>query len=338
MVVVKFGGSSIKTASDLKKCASLVAGDEGISLIILSATFNTTNLLKSAWHTPAIWREIKDNHLSLIGQLGLEEKIIEDIFKEGDRLIEWERDTLANLDRWYGVGEMLSSKIFASYLEQILQRPICFFDIRRVLITNSNFGQGTPLLEEIESRTKELLLPLIEGGSLIVTQGFIGATIDGKTTTLGREGSDYSATLLGQALKAKEVRICRDVGGVFTADPKLVRAAQKISHLPLPLADIMARSAGGFLFSRALEPLMKSKIDLLVCSSLEAEQGGTWIKASYKIPPRVVAINYDRVKKQIIFIGGNLASSGSYCQVLPLPDDENRCLKLLNWWHEKLFL
>ena len=118
------------------------------------------------------------------------------------------------MDGIYSIGERLSSRYFFEYLKKNLGVKVQYLDARKILMTDHQFGRSRPLFAEIQARSSDLNL-----GELIVTQGFIGATLEGKTTTLGREGSDYSAAIFAEALRAKEIHIWTDSPGICDCRP-----------------------------------------------------------------------------------------------------------------------
>jgi aspartate kinase len=150
------------------------------------------------------------------------------------------------------------------------------FDVRKVLRTDSEFGEAVPQIDTIEALAKQLLAPEIEN-AIVVTQGFVGADDEGRTTTLGRGGSDFTAALLAEALDADACEIWTDVIGVYTTDPRITAAARPLPELSFEEAAEMATFGAKVLHPATMEPALRKNIKVFVGSSKEPEKGGTWI-------------------------------------------------------------
>ena len=210
-------------------------------------------------------------HLVLSRELNLSQETAEAFFQNiKDKVMsECPRDELL------AQGELMSSFLLSQYLELNLKSAVQLIDARVFLKTDSCFGEAKPNENLIGERCQELL----KKETLMVTQGFIGSTIDGKTTVLGREGSDYSATLFARALKASEVHIWTDVSGIYSCDPRLVKDAFPFKKLSYSQASMLAENGAKVLFSKTLSPLMKDKIPLWVKSSYSPDEEGTLINS-----------------------------------------------------------
>ena len=173
-------------------------------------------------------------------------------------------------------GEHLSSQLLALALaEEGL--PALWVDARRVIRTDEQHGRATPLLEAIEAAVQELLVPEIDQGRIPVLGGFIGSTLQGATTTLGRGGSDFSGALVGAALRAQEIQIWTDVSGFLTADPRVVPGARNIAHLSYAEAAELAYFGAKVLHPRTIAPAVRLGIPVRICNSREPGAPGTSI-------------------------------------------------------------
>ena len=192
MWAAKFGGSSLANAQGFKRCANLTIAEPETRLIILSATWNTTNLLEKA-----AFEQVRRNHDIILKELNLDSSLLDPLYNEMDTILpnHWaERCAL---------GERLSSRIFASHLQTITERPVSLLDARNLMITDKNHLQATPLMEDIAIRCRQELHPLLNCGHIVVTQGFIGADINGKTTLLEKRGIRLQCHSIGRSCKGK---------------------------------------------------------------------------------------------------------------------------------------
>ncbi|MCT8602739.1 lysine-sensitive aspartokinase 3, partial [Glaesserella parasuis] len=173
-------------------------------------------------------------------------------------------------------GEMMSTKIFTQLLKE-RNYPAVWVDVREIVATNNHYGKAAPNDEKTQAQSDAILKPLIAEGKVVITQGFIGRDDEGKTTTLGRGGSDYSAALLAEVLNANDVLIWTDVPGIYTTDPRVVPAAKRIDTMSFNEAAEMATFGAKVLHPATLLPAVRSNIPVYVGSSKAPEQGGTWV-------------------------------------------------------------
>ena len=273
-IVAKFGGTSVKTAEAIRQVGKIVATNSEIRVVVTSAVGGVTNLLVSFFDTPENMRallvqKILDIHLDLAKELGLD--IQDSIVQKVTRL-----NNLLNLnspemvDFVLSLGEDLSSMIVCAYLISEGLEVNCV-DIRSYLITDEHFGKATPNLAAMKKQIEQF------PSGLCVTQGFIGSTPDGRTTTLGRGGSDYSAALLAENLNADELLIYTDVPGVYTMDPNIVQSAQLIPELSFQEMAEMANFGAKILHPATLEPCLRARIPVRILSTFEPDKPGTYI-------------------------------------------------------------
>lgn len=192
-------------------------------------------------------------------------------------------------DHILSFGERLSSILIADTLDQSGKKTK-IIDARKVIKTDNNHKYATPKTSEIKKQAEKILLPQISAGKTVVTQGFVGRAADGSTTTLGRGGSDYSAALFAEALKADELQIWSDVSGIATADPRLVKNAHSINNLTFQEAAELATAGAKILYPKTITPLRRSGIPVLVGNTFEPNLPGTKIEKTTDTKPLVRAL------------------------------------------------
>lgn len=306
--VSKFGGSSMADAIAMRRSASIINTHQ-TQFTVVSATYGTTNQLEELMASAqsetfdscqAVVTKIKEKHLNICNELNTPKEVILEIEKLISELQTLSKGifflkelTSKAKDRIYSIGERLSSRIFTFCLQETLGKNYCveFIDARDFLITDSNFNKAKPLTQEIQLRCQILSEKLNENSKLFyVTQGFIGKTIEGETTTLGRGGSDYSASIFGEALNASEIQIWTDVAGIATTDPRICKEAKIIHEISFKEAAEMAIFGAKILHPTTLVPARRSSIPVFVGSSYEPDAPGTWIKEKCENKPLVRGI------------------------------------------------
>lgn len=291
MQVYKFGGASVKDASGVKNLARIISlNSDKKLLVVVSAMGKTTNALESLTHayvqgssnTHELYEEIQQYHNIILSELFEDEN--HPIFDEvANTLIEIEwmledephSDYNFNYDQIVSIGELLSSRIVSAYLNsQGLKSQ--WLDARSFIQTDNSYREGVVNWEKtctaIQSR-----LPQVLEHQFIVTQGFIGGTSENFTTTLGREGSDYSAAIFATCLKAESLTIWKDVPGVLNADPKLFADTRKYAQLPYSEALEMTYYGATVIHPKTIKPLQNLNIPLFVKPFLNPEEEGTII-------------------------------------------------------------
>jgi aspartate kinase len=186
-------------------------------------------------------------------------------------------------DAVVSMGELASSQLVAAALTA-LGTPARFVDARQVLVTNAEHGQAQPDQPSTAARLHDHVLPLVQAGVVPVLGGFIGATLDGVTTTLGRGGSDYSASLFGAGLHAKEIQIWTDVDGMLTADPRVVSGARPLPSLSFAEASELAYFGAKVLHPSTIAPAVTDGIPVKILNSHRPDVAGTTITASPPLP------------------------------------------------------
>jgi len=305
--VFKFGGASVKDAEAVINVAGILESykDEPL-LVVVSAMGKTTNALerlarayfdKKNEAASACYQEVKTFHDNIISDLlqNTDSKAyddIENLFIELECLLEThpEGSFDFNYDQIVGYGEIFSSKIISTYLNQIgLQNR--WIDARNFINTDSNYREARVDWEITEKLIDRKIKPLIQK-QLLITQGFIGQSKEKQNTTLGREGSDYTAAIFAYALSADSVTIWKDVPGVMNADPKRMPDAQIIHHLNYDEAIELAYYGATVIHPKTIQPLKNRNIPLYVKSFVNPKAEGTLINGQ---------ISTDTVMQTFIF-------------------------------------
>lgn len=293
MIVMKFGGSSVATADRMRQVGELARKAEARgALVVLSAMGKTTDALFAAARAAeggdlpgaleghrALIRAHRIEAEGLFPQgvpEGLDTAITElsgelEVLLRGVAMLR--ELSLRSMDAIASVGERLSTRLFAAHL------GAPWIDARTVMLTDGTFGCGRPQPEALRERAALHLAPHLGAGKLAVTQGYIGATAEGLTTTLGRGGSDFSASLFGAALGAEEIQIWTDVEGVLTCDPRIVPQAQPIADLSFAEAAELAAFGAKVLHPATIEPAVAAGIPVTVRHTLVPEGRFTTITA-----------------------------------------------------------
>ena len=187
------------------------------------------------------------------------------------------------------IGELLSSRIVAAALEDV-GLPTTWVDARRVLMTDSS-TPAAPLMDETRARCRELLVPLVAAGRIPILGGFIGSTTAGVTTTLGRGGSDYSASIFGVGVRASEIQIWTDVDGMLSADPRVIDNPRPVPKLSFNEASELAYFGAKVLHPSTITPAVAEEIPVRILNSQRPEVPGTLITADgADDPPLLTAI------------------------------------------------
>lgn len=288
MKVYKFGGASVKKADAVKNVSRIINNQPDNLIVVISAMGKTTNLLEllikayfeKTGKKGEIYLEFKNYHLEIIKDLFGENNIPEmvaDLFLELELKLKKvpSLDYNFEYDQIICFGELVSTAIVSEYLNSIQQKNQ-WIDVRTCLRTDDLFRDATVDWEWTDELVKEVFT--FDGQRLYITQGFIGSTTTNLTTTLGREGSDYTAAILGSILNADSVSIWKDVPGVLSADPKKMEGTVKIDALSYREAVEMTHSGAQVIHPKTMKPLHNKKIPLLVKSFISPEDAGTIIQ------------------------------------------------------------
>ena len=296
LLVMKFGGTSVGSAARMKVAAGL-ATDQAMGrpvVIVVSAMSKITDLLLDTMkHAEGGDRAgIESNILNLrtrhhktvrellpaphapicarVDELVDEfQRIVNGMLMLGDRPIR-------SVDEAVAIGERLSALLVSEYMKT-QGTPAAAVNAAEVVVTDSMFGNASPVMEATEVKARQVLLPLLEAGTLPVVTGFNGATADGRPTTLGRGGSDFSASILAATLNAQELWIWTDVDGIMSADPRLVPDAKVLDEVSFAEAAELAYNGAKVLHPRTLAPLVEKGIPVWSKNSFSPQKPGTKI-------------------------------------------------------------
>jgi aspartate kinase len=297
VIVIKFGGTSVGNSDRVAEAIDIVSERRHLDpIVVVSALAGVTNDLVAASEAAReqkpervaeIVRTVRQRHEDVAMRL-VQQKFdfFEAFIKQLDRQIE-EIDTILRgiallgeitpraSDKVISIGEKLSSVLFA-YTMMMRALPAEHVHSEDVVITDDRFGGAAPDMDATTAAAKKALLPIVERGHIPVMGGFIGRTPAGATTTLGRNGSDYSAAIVAAAVGAEEVQIWTDVDGLLTCDPRLVPGAHVIDHISFDEAAELAQF-GAKLHPRTLEPAMTANIPVRVLNTHNPSSPGTLI-------------------------------------------------------------
>lgn len=309
-VVMKFGGSSVADAVCMRQVASVVKRTLPYApLVVLSAMGKTTNglfsaarsaehgLLDKALSEVNVIRELHLNTVRELLPVGAErneaELTLTARFTELEHLIRGvallRELTPRSMDAIASFGERSSTVVFAAFLRSE-GTPTTLVDAREIVRTDDHFGAAEPQTSDIRELAEKRLKPLLETGKAVITQGYIGSTAERLTTTLGRGGSDYSASLLGAAVCAGEVQIWTDVEGVLTCDPRIVPKATAIKELSFAEASELAAFGASVLHPATIQPAIEAGIPVTVRHTQRPEGHFTSIRSEISTGRSVTAL------------------------------------------------
>ncbi|MDU4435441.1 MAG: lysine-sensitive aspartokinase 3 [Pluralibacter gergoviae] len=320
-VVAKFGGTSVADYDAMNRSADVVLADSAVRLVVLSASAGVTNLLVALSEgLEATERFVKLDALRKI-QFDILERMQNPLVirEEVERLLDnittlAEAASLATsaalTDELVSHGELMSTLLFVEILRE-RRVEAQWFDVRKVMRTNHQFGRAEPDVPALAELATQQLAPRL-AESLVITQGFIGSEDKGRTTTLGRGGSDYTAALLGEALHAGRVDIWTDVPGIYTTDPRIVPAARRIDVIAFEEAAEMATFGAKVLHPATLLPAVRSDIPVFVGSSKEPKAGRTLLCNKTEQPPLFRALALRRKQTLLTLHSLNMLHSRGF--------------------------
>jgi aspartate kinase len=330
MQIFKFGGASVNSVERIQSLARILRSFDGEKiLVVISAMGKTTNALEKVveafygGHREEALRlfgQVKEQHLTTARYLlvtnALEaERLLRDFFTE----VEWllHDRPVRPFDYYYDqvvcIGELLSTSIISAYLAEV-GIGNQWIDVRDVFRTDDNFRDASIDWSYTAEKVNSDVLPLFYTEPIVITQGFIGSTSENESTTLGREGSDYSAAVFANLLDAESQTIWKDVDGVMNADPKHFPEARVISELSYDEVIEMAYYGAQVIHPKTIKPLQNKAIPLYVKCFLDPALPGTIIdKKSIRGLPPIIVLKNDQVllhlhSKDFSFVGEDLTS------------------------------
>jgi len=301
MIVMKFGGTSVGSAKNIRAVADIIEKKDGRKIVVVSAMSGVTDSLSKIAHriidlpnsvikneANQFIKQITDKHTSTAKELIHDERILKRSLSKIDELSEKLETVLLgvgfledlspkSMDYILSFGERLSITITSSVLESKKIKAKALTGYEAGIVTDSNFGRAHPIHNILAKSIKENINSLTEEGIIPVVAGFIAANSEGTITTLGRGGSDYTASLLGRYLKASEVQIWTDVDGILTADPKIVPEARLIPTLSYIEAVDLAYFGAKVIHSKMIEPAMDVNIPVRIKNTFNPQGEGTLI-------------------------------------------------------------
>ena len=332
MKVFKFGGASVSTADRIKKVGEILKKYSSEKLlVVVSAMGKTTNALEKvveAFYSGdqqkalELFRVIKHEHLALVDQLSVfsnppltTHHSLTDFFTE----VEWllHDKPARHFDYYYDqvvcIGELLSSAIVSDYLNCVGVKNQ-WVDVRDIIRTDDNFRDSRIDWSFTSQRVNACIVSLFDQNNIVLTQGFIGATDENESTTLGREGSDYSAAVFANLLNAESQTIWKDVQGVMNADPKQYVNAKWIKELNYQEVIEMAYYGAQVIHPKTIKPLQNKNIPLYVRSFIQPDDEGTCIQGKNlnHLPPIIVykqkQVLIELKSKDFSFVGEGLTA------------------------------
>ena len=313
MIVIKFGGTSVGTGERIANVARIsgkLAREQGTPpVVVVSAMSGVTDALRRAARTAAagdgetfhlIRDELEERHRQAISECVSDVELARGLRAEIESLLN-SFETLCQsiytlgeltprgMDAVSGLGERLSARLnTAAMRSQGLAAQT--IEATEVLVTDDNYGNAAPLMDATKRKAQARLLPLIAKGTIPVVTGFIGATVGGVQTTLGRGSSDYTATILGNCLPADEVWIWTDVDGVMTADPRIVPDARTLPSVSYAEVAELSYFGAKVLHPRTIHPVASLDIPVRVLNSFNPEHPGTLICSRISEEPVIKGI------------------------------------------------
>ena len=294
MIIMKFGGTSVGGANEIKNVANIVKSNiDKKPVVVVSAVKGTTDKLielsykSSEGKSEDLFDSIKDAHYEILEKLSLDKNLLEKDFESLGYAIKKfngkDIDAKA-LDAFQSFGEQMSSKIVAAQLIKTGVKAQAFNSWDLGFLTNSDFGNAEPLEESFNNLNKNIkklnLVPVITG--------FIGKTKNGEITTLGRSGSDYSAAIIGSAIDADEIQIWTDADGIMSADPRIVSNAKTLKTVSFAEASELAYFGAKILHPKTILPAVKKNISVRVLNTFNPEGRGTLILNDFEKSKQIV--------------------------------------------------
>jgi aspartate kinase len=296
MLVFKFGGASVRDAEAIRNVASILSLYPGQKLtVVVSAMGKSTNKLEeivTALETKnhklfvGLVDELEAFHKDIMAALFPEKhfkiyQTIEELFESLRTRFEsvFSENKSFEYDQIVSLGEVLSSQIVSAYLiEQDFS--VQWMDARKLIRTDHTYQEGNVDWKKTEQLIQERMIPAFQDADILLTQGFIGHTAEGFTTTLGREGSDYTAGILAYCGHAESVTIWKDVPGMLNADPKYFANTKKLDAISFKEAIELSYYGASVIHPKTIQPLQNRNIPLFVKSFLDPKEDGTAIQAS----------------------------------------------------------
>ena len=304
--VFKFGGALLKDAAGIERMASIVEEFKCEPLVVVvSAIGKTTNALEKLLamafekddNLASGYFKLKSLHVNLvrslpISTLGKDELIteVEGLFRDlWDALNKEYPDRYFAYDQVVSFGETISSRIISSRLSEkkLIAKEV---DASDIIATNDNYTDASVDWEKTETNVNKGVFPLLHSNKIVITQGFLGGDAKGNVTTLGREGSDFTAAIIGSILKADEIVIWKDVPGLMNADPKVFEEAVKLDNISYHEAIELAYYGASVIHPKTIQPLQKNKLALQIRSFYKPADAPSYISDDATLDDKIPKI------------------------------------------------
>lgn len=315
MVTMKFGGTSVQDAEAISRVVRIVRGSlDKHPVVVVSAVAQATNILENIGRSAEAGATsealtsvaaLMERHHAIVAALITDPRRKEDLLSYLARATDILRNlaegvgrlrelTPRIIDALCSQGELLSSRIVAAALEE-QGVPAVWLDTADFLVTDNSHTRARPQMSLVRERLLGVFPPLLDAGKVPVTQGFIGATIDGTRTTMGRESSDYTGALIGGILGADAIEIWTDVTGVSSADPRHVKGTRQIGHLSFDEAFELTYYGAKVLHPKTMEPARENNVPIHILNSRHPELPGTIVSSGRdNSPPGVKSVTSRR--------------------------------------------
>ncbi|MCT4579862.1 MAG: aspartate kinase [Flavobacteriales bacterium] len=320
MKVFKFGGASVKDASSVLNVAEIINLYTEDLIVVVSAMGKTTNLMerlvkacyeKEVQLIEELYQEVYEQHYNIVVALGLIEDedfitLFEYKFDELEQKInnDLSENYAYEYDQIVSFGEIISTTIISGFLN-FIGIENCWFDARKIVRTDSAFRSAKVNWPKTEQLISEKIKPYLiadDEKKIAVTQGFIGHTETHQTTTLGREGSDFSAAILAWSLNAEDVTIWKDVPGMLNADPKFFNNCVKLDQISFKEAIELSYYGASVIHPKTIKPLQNKNIPLYVKSFVAPNEAGTMIQESGELDAKVPSYIFKGNQTLISFV------------------------------------
>ncbi|MGW8288881.1 MAG: aspartate kinase, partial [Candidatus Bathyarchaeia archaeon] len=348
-IVMKFGGTSVATGENIRRVAHIVADsvkEEQRVVVVVSALAGITDQLveeaeqaknKNEKQIQEFTRKLVEKHVATATEAIKNKKIQKEVEQAIKKTVSELEKVLTGIcyvgeitpkskDYVLSFGERLSALVVWGALRKIKLHTQCFTGKEAGIVTDDNFGSARPLMNVTTHQVKGRLEPLLEKNVVPVITGYIAATQDGVVTTLGRGGSDYTATILSVALSADEVWIWTDVNGIMTTDPKIVQSARRLPQLSYGEAAEMAIFGAKAMHPSALEPVIEANIPVRIRNVFNPENHGTLISDEQEVKSTEVVKAVAMIKDvAMINIRGAamVGAPGSYTKIFDVLGKNN---------------
>lgn len=349
MLVMKFGGTSLGNAKRIEKVARIIkenSTNEKV-VVVLSAMSGVTDYLKRGAERAKsgedkefeeIYQNLLTRHLAILKKLNLSFKQLE---RKVEQYFSQYRDicrsicvlgelTPKTLDQIYSFGERVLVHVVTSLLQEKKVQAEAI-EANELVITDSNWGLATPYMEESKANIQNKLYPLLKKGTVPIVTGFIGGSKNGNITTLGRGGSDYTASIIGKILGGREIWIWTDVDGVMTTDPKVVPRARKTPRLSYEEMTELSYYGAKVLYPKSVLPAREVSIPIRIKNTFNPKDSGTLITSEPVIDPTVKAITSIKGLSLITVQGhGMLGVPGMAAKVFSIVAEEGINILLIS--------